>query len=832
MTDSVRQRVARAMAGFEHAWAVAPLDRAALEARAPDVEAWFGRGYHGSMSWLRDSAEARIRPWTEWPWARSYLVVRLPYDLPRPGVRGDLPQVAGYARSRDYHHRASGVLSRIRTALEAEFPGLRAHPFCDDQHLPEVELAVQAGLGWRGRNSLLLTREGSAFHLMGLLLSLDDVDAPPRHPDRCGSCDACSKACPSQAIVGPGAVDARRCLSHWNIEDRETPEGPAAEAAKGEIFGCDICQTSCPWNRKAMTENVTPEGWPAGWRDWLRLASPGGGFQSVFGKTPLRRAGRHKVRKALLRTLWNLDPVEARIQSGLALLEESHPPFARWIRERLVETRGVSRRIFHEPAGALDEGAKMAADIGLVGLAVMGENLVLNMESRGFQVAVYNRTTSKVDELLAGRGKGLRLVGTRTIPEFVASLSIPRKIMIMVKAGAAVDAVIQEILPHLAPGDILIDGGNSHWTDTIRRTRDLESKGFRFLGVGVSGGEEGALRGPSIMPGGSREAWAEVEPVFTAISAKVGRDGDIPCCAYVGPDGAGHYVKMVHNGIEYGDMQLICEAYAILSKVLGMSPAEMAAVFEEWNTGDLDSFLVEITAKILRTTDPDTNRPFVDVILDKAGQKGTGAWTGQSALEFGAPAPTLVEAVFARSLSAQKDNRVAASKILAGPSAKPFQGDRKAFVDAVRDALYASKICSYAQGFQLLAQASAHYGWDLDLGRTALLWRGGCIIRARFLDDIFLAFQKDAKLANLLVAPAFAAKLKDAQDGWRWVVGEAIRAGIPAPAFASAISYYDGYRSERVSANLLQAQRDFFGSHTFERTDKPGVFHHDWVGLH
>jgi 6-phosphogluconate dehydrogenase len=473
-----------------------------------------------------------------------------------------------------------------------------------------------------------------------------------------------------------------------------------------------------------------------------------------------------------------------------------------------------------------------SADIGLIGLAVMGENLVLNMESRGFTVAVFNRTTSKVDELLAGRGKGKKIIGTHSIAEFVASLTKPRKIQIMVKAGAPVDAVIEELVPHLDKGDILIDGGNSLFTDTIRRTKALEAKGLRFLGVGVSGGEEGALRGPSIMPGGSREAWAEVEPIFTAISAKVGPNNDIPCCAYVGPDGAGHYVKMVHNGIEYGDMQLICEAYALLEGVLGLSAQEMSDIFAEWNKGELDSFLIEITSNILATKDPDTGRPFVDVILDKAGQKGTGAWTGQSALEFGVPAPTLVEAVFARSLSAQKTNRVAASKILAGPSETGFAGDKKAFIAAVRDALYASKICSYAQGFQLLAAASDNYKWDVDLGRMALLWRGGCIIRARFLDDIFAAYQKDAKLANLLVAPAFAAKVAQAQNGWRWVVGEAVKRGVPAPAFASALSYYDGYRSARVSANLLQAQRDYFGSHTFERTDKAGTFHHDWVGLH
>ncbi|HQF56741.1 MAG TPA: NADP-dependent phosphogluconate dehydrogenase [Fibrobacteria bacterium] len=473
----------------------------------------------------------------------------------------------------------------------------------------------------------------------------------------------------------------------------------------------------------------------------------------------------------------------------------------------------------------------MQADIGLIGLAVMGENLALNMESRGFAVAVHNRSVAKVDELLSGRGMGRRIVGARSIAEFAASLGKPRRIVLMVKAGAAVDSVLQELVPHLDPGDILIDAGNSRWTDTIRRTRDLEAKGLRYLGVGVSGGEEGALRGPSIMAGGTREAWAEVEPILTAISAKVGPDSDIPCCAWVGPDGAGHYVKMVHNGIEYGDMQLICEAYALLSGVLGMSAPEMSRVFAEWNKGDLDSYLVEISSEILATLDPDTGKPFVDVILDKAGQKGTGVWTGQSALELGVPAPTLAEAVFARSLSALKTDRVAASRILPGPVATEFVGDREEFVAAVRDALHASKICSYAQGFQLLAAASAHHGWDLDLGRTALLWRGGCIVRARFLDDIFQAFLEDPSLPNLLVAPIFREKVAKAQPGWRRVVGEAVRAGIPAPAFASALAYHDGYRSERVSANLLQAQRDYFGSHTFERLDKPGIFHHDWAGL-
>ena len=838
MTESVangfgsdlRSRFGRILAPFGLEWGLAPFDPSRFEPRAARLEDWFDRGLHGSMEWLRATRHARARPWLERPWAKSFLVLKLPYPLPSPVPRGHRPEVAGYARGRDYHYRMDGILKRIQSALEAEFAKLRSFRFCDDQHLPEVELAVQAGLGWRGKNTLLLDRAGSAFHLGGLLLSLDGVEAPAAHPDHCGSCTACLDACPTGAFLQPGVLDAGRCLSHWNIEDRETPEGPVAQAARGEIFGCDICQQACPWNRRALTENVPPEGWPRTWEDWVDITRPGGGFQSLFTKTPLRRSGRHKTRKVILRTLWNLDPELALGLAARAVGTETNEGLASWIRERLEMAETPSDGIFPTPENHPGRNA-MAADIGLVGLAVMGENLVLNMESRGFTVAIFNRTVSKVDELLAGRGKGKKLVGAHTVPEFVASLGKPRKIMIMVKAGSPVDAVIDELVPLLEKGDILIDGGNSLYTDTIRRTKALEAKGLRFLGVGVSGGEEGALRGPSIMPGGTREAWDVVAPIFTAISAKVGPNNDIPCCAYVGPDGAGHYVKMVHNGIEYGDMQLICEAYALLSGVLGLSPDEMSGIFAEWNKGELDSFLIEITSNILKTRDPDTGKPFVDVILDKAGQKGTGAWTGQSALEFGVPAPTLVEAVFARSLSAQKENRVAASAILSGPVAG-FTGDRPKFIAAVRDALYASKLASYAQGFQLLATASDHFKWNIDLGRMAQLWRGGCIIRARFLDDIFDAYRKDPSLANLLTTPAFAAKIKEAQAGWRWVVSEAVMNGVPAPAFASALAYYDGYRSARVSANLLQAQRDYFGSHTFERTDKPGIFHHDWVGLH
>lgn len=471
------------------------------------------------------------------------------------------------------------------------------------------------------------------------------------------------------------------------------------------------------------------------------------------------------------------------------------------------------------------------ADIGLVGLAVMGENLVLNMESRGFTVAVYNRSVDKVDALVNGRGKDKNLVPCRSVTELVSSLKTPRKIMIMVKAGAPVDAVINEIAPHLEAGDILIDGGNSYWEDTIRRTRDLESKGLRFLGVGVSGGEEGALRGPSIMPGGTRESWEFVEPIFTSIAAKVGPNADIPCCHYVGSDGAGHYVKMVHNGIEYGDMQLISEAYALLAGVLQLSADEMAGIFAEWNRGALDSFLVEITANILKTRDPETGAPFVDVILDKAGQKGTGKWTSVSAIDLAISAPTLTEAVLARFISGAKDERVAASQTLSGPGGA-FVGDKAAFVRAIHDALYASKICSYAQGFQLLRAASEANKWGLNLGRTALLWRGGCIIRARFLNDIFEAYESNPELKNLLVAPFFSKVLLENQHNWRWVVSEAARLGIPIPGFSSALTYFDSYRSARLPANIIQAQRDYFGSHTFERTDKAGSYHYDWTGLH
>ncbi len=468
------------------------------------------------------------------------------------------------------------------------------------------------------------------------------------------------------------------------------------------------------------------------------------------------------------------------------------------------------------------------ADIGLIGLAVMGENLVLNMESRGYTVAVYNRTVAKVEELIAGRGKGKKLVGTRSIPEFVSALKTPRKMMCMVKAGRPVDDLIEQLIPHLDPGDIIIDGGNSFFPDTVRRTRDLEAKGFRFLGVGVSGGEEGALKGPSIMPGGSASAWPEVKPIFQAIAAKVGPNRDIPCCEWVGADGAGHYVKMVHNGIEYGDMQLICEAYSMMKHLLNMAPPEMAEVFAKWNEGPLNSYLIEITRDILRKKDPETGKWTVDVILDKAGQKGTGKWTSQNALDLGVPIPVMMEAVVARSLSALKDERVAAARHIAAPALHPPR-DRAKFLAAVHDALFASKIMSYAQGFQLLRAAAREYKWDLNCGSIAYLWRGGCIIRAQFLEEIKKAFDADPGLQNLILAPYFRDVVKNGESNWRWVASEALLSGIAAPAFTSALAYYDGYRSADLPANLLQAQRDYFGAHTYERVDKPGVFHTEWL---
>ena len=468
------------------------------------------------------------------------------------------------------------------------------------------------------------------------------------------------------------------------------------------------------------------------------------------------------------------------------------------------------------------------ADIGLIGLAVMGENLVLNMERNGFTVAVYNRHTEKVDAFVNGRGKGKRFIGCHSIAELCANLKTPRKIMLMVKAGKPVDELIAQLEEFIEPGDIIIDGGNSFFPDTIRRTRMLAAKGLRFIGTGVSGGEEGALKGPSIMPGGSPEAWPEVKPVFQAIAAKVA--GGRPCCEWVGSDGAGHYVKMVHNGIEYGDMQMICEAYWIMRNILGLGAKELKEVFTEWNKGELDSYLIQITGEIFGKIDPDTGKPVVDIILDTAGQKGTGKWTSQSALDLGVAAPTVAEAVFARCLSAIKEERVAASKVIPGVTEK-FTGDKAEFIDAVRQALYASKICSYAQGFQLMRMAAKEYGWDLHYGDIALLWRGGCIIRATFLEKIKAAFDRDPALANLLVDDFFRSEVERCQKAWRRVVAQAVLSGVPVPAFSSALAYFDGYRSGNLPANLLQAQRDYFGAHTYERVDRPRgeIYHTEWT---
>ncbi len=471
---------------------------------------------------------------------------------------------------------------------------------------------------------------------------------------------------------------------------------------------------------------------------------------------------------------------------------------------------------------------KELSDIGLVGLAVMGENLVLNMESKGFSVSVYNRTVEKVDHFIGGRGKGKNIYGARSVQELVASLKRPRKVMLMVKAGKAVDDFIEQLLPYLEPGDIIIDGGNTHFPDTDRRTKYVESKGLLYIGTGVSGGEEGALLGPSIMPGGSPEAWPSIKPIFQAIAAKV-PDGT-PCCDWVGKGGAGHFVKMVHNGIEYGDMQLICEAYQVMKDLLGMSADDMHEVFAEWNRGDLDSYLIEITRDILAFKDKD-DQPLVDKILDTAGQKGTGKWTAVAALDQGIPLTLIGEAVFARCLSAQKDERMVASEILQGP--KPvFSGDRRAFIEDLRRTLFASKVVSYAQGYALMRSASEEFGWDLNYGGIALMWRGGCIIRSVFLGKIKEAFDKNPSITNILLDPYFAGKLQEAQDGWRNVVSRAMVNGIAVPALASALCYYDGYRSKRLPANLLQAQRDYFGAHTYERIDKPRgeFFHTNWTG--
>ncbi|MBU7319874.1 NADP-dependent phosphogluconate dehydrogenase [Paenibacillus oleatilyticus] len=463
--------------------------------------------------------------------------------------------------------------------------------------------------------------------------------------------------------------------------------------------------------------------------------------------------------------------------------------------------------------------------VGVIGLAVMGKNLALNIESRGFTVSVFNRSREKTDALLA-EAQGKKMVGTYSIEEFVASLETPRKILIMVQAGHATDDTINQLVPHLEKGDIIIDGGNAFFPDTQRRNKELEAHGLRFIGTGVSGGEEGALKGPAIMPGGQKDAYELVAPILTAISAKVNGD---PCCTYIGPDGAGHYVKMVHNGIEYGDMQLICEAYHLLKDVLGVSTQELHEIFADWNKGELDSYLIEITTDIFTKYDSETGKPMVDVILDSAGQKGTGKWTSQSALDLGVPLSIITESVFSRFISAMKEERVAASKVLNGPKQAAFDGDRAAFIEAVRKALYASKICSYAQGFAQMRAASEEYNWSLDYGSIAMIFRGGCIIRARFLQNIKDAYDRNPELKNLLLDEYFKGIVEQYQDAWRNVVATAITRGVPVPAFASALAYYDSYRTERLPANLLQAQRDYFGAHTFKRVDKEGTFHFHWM---
>jgi 6-phosphogluconate dehydrogenase len=473
--------------------------------------------------------------------------------------------------------------------------------------------------------------------------------------------------------------------------------------------------------------------------------------------------------------------------------------------------------------------ATATADIGLIGLAVMGENLVLNMESHGYSVAVFNRTLARVDEFLAGRARGKRIVGCRSVKELVASLKRPRKVMMMVKAGPAVDQVIEEVAPLLEPGDILIDGGNTHYPDTTRRTRALKERGLLYIGTGVSGGEEGALKGPSIMPGGDPAAWPHVKPIFQAIAAKA-PDGS-PCCDWVGCEGAGHYVKMVHNGIEYGDMQLIGESYDLLARLAGLDAAALHEVFARWNKGPLDSYLIEITSDIFGYRDPDTGKPLVDLILDAAGQKGTGKWTVESATDLSIPLTLITEAVFARCLSAQKDERVAAAKVLKGPEPR-LSGDRQALVNDVEMALYASKIISYAQGFALMNAMAKASGWTINNGAVALMWRGGCIIRSAFLGKIKEAFDRNPRLTNLLVDPYFAGEVERCQPGWRRAIGAGVANGIPLPAMSAALAYFDGYRSGRLPANLLQAQRDYFGAHTYERADKPRgqFFHTNWTG--
>ncbi|WP_111979162.1 decarboxylating NADP(+)-dependent phosphogluconate dehydrogenase [Algibacillus agarilyticus] len=476
---------------------------------------------------------------------------------------------------------------------------------------------------------------------------------------------------------------------------------------------------------------------------------------------------------------------------------------------------------------------KAQSDIGLVGLAVMGENLILNMESKGFTVTAYNRSYDKVEKFLNGRAEGKNIRGASSVEELVASLATPRKVMLMVKAGQVVDDFIEQLIPHLEKGDIIIDGGNTHFPDSNRRTEYLASKGLHYIGTGVSGGEEGALKGPSIMPGGAKEAWPAVKDIFQSISAKVAdENGDmtVPCCDWVGDAGAGHFVKMVHNGIEYGDMQLICEAYQLMKTVLGLSADEIHQVFADWNETELDSYLIEITRDIFAYKDED-GEPLVEKILDTAGQKGTGKWTGVVALDLGVPLTLIAESVFARCISAQKAERVEAEKVISGPEIS-FTGDKAAFIEDLRQALLASKMVSYAQGYVLMREAAKEYNWDLNYGAIALMWRGGCIIRSAFLGKIKDAYDSTPELTNLLLDPYFKDSVVGAQAGWRRVVGTAVANGIPAPCLSAALTYFDGFRTARLPANLLQAQRDYFGAHTYERTDKPRgeFFHTNWTG--
>lgn len=476
---------------------------------------------------------------------------------------------------------------------------------------------------------------------------------------------------------------------------------------------------------------------------------------------------------------------------------------------------------------AKSQNEESKADIGLIGLAVMGENLILNMESHGFRVAIYNRTLEKVDSFINGRAKGKNIIGCHSVEELISKLKSPKKVMMMVKAGKPVDDFIELLIPHLEKGDIIIDGGNSHFPDTTRRTQFLQSKGLLFIGTGVSGGEEGALKGPSIMPGGSQDAWPHLKPIFQSISAKV-EDGT-PCCDWVGENGAGHFVKMVHNGIEYGDMQLICEVYQIMKDLLRLDYEEMYSVFKEWNKGELDSYLIEITRDILNYKE--NGKPLVEYILDTAGQKGTGKWTVLASLDLGAPLTLIGEAVYGRTLSALKEERVEASKVLTGPKPK-FNGDKKQFIEDLGKALYASKIVSYAQGYDLMRNAAKEYGWNLNYGGVALMWRGGCIIRSIFLGKIKEAYDKNANLSNLLLDPFFKDKIESTQEAWRRVVATSITNGIWIPAHSTALNYFDGFRNSRLPANLLQAQRDYFGAHTYERIDKPRgeFFHTNWTG--